>query len=71
MNQKEIISRLKKILNKSDVESDGLINRKRSSKHDGEVEVLLDHISLLVADLRFNAKVDRRELFQVRAVLEE
>ncbi len=71
MIQKEIISRLKKILNKSDVEYDGLINRKQSSKHDGEIEVLLEHVSLLVADLRFEAKVNRRELFQVRAILEE
>ena len=70
MNQQKILARLRKILNKSDVELDGLINRKKSSKHSDEIEVLLDHISLLVTDLRFDAEASRRELFEIRSILE-
>ena len=71
MNKDEITSRLRAILQKEDVESDGLINRKRSSKHEDDMYVLLEHISLLIADLRFDAEATRRELFEVRGLLEE
>jgi len=71
MKNKEITSRLRSILQKEDVESDGLINRKRSSKHEDDMSVLLEHISLLIADLRFDAEATRRELFEIRGLLEE
>ena len=71
MNQRQIIIELRKILNRADVDSNGLVTRKMSCKHEDEIEVLLEHLSLLVADLRFDAVVSRRELFQIRAVLEE
>lgn len=71
MDKKQIVVKLRAILNRADIESDGLINRKSSSKHNSEVEVLLEHISLLIADLRFDAESSKRELFQVRTILEE
>jgi len=70
VNKKQIIAKLRIILNRADVESDGLINRKASSKHNDDIEVLLEHVSLLVVDLRFDADASRRELFEIRTLLE-
>ncbi len=71
MEKKEIIAALRKILDREDVEADGLLNRKKSSKHGSDVSVLLQHVSLLITDLRFNVHATRNELFQVRKILEE
>ncbi len=71
MNEQQIIAKLRSILNRADVESDGLINRKKSSEHDSEIDVLLEHVSLLVLDLRFDVEATRRELFEVRTLLSE
>lgn len=71
MNNKQITIKLKSILNRADVESDGLINRKRSLHHNDEIEVLLEHLSLLVTDLRFNVSATLNELYEVRSILEE
>jgi hypothetical protein len=70
MTNKEITSKLRAILQREDVENDGLINRKRSSKHEDDMSVLLEHIALLIADLRFDAEASRRELFDIRGLLE-
>lgn len=71
MSNKQIAAKLRAILNRGDIDSDGIINRKVSSKHDDEIEVLLEHISLLIVDARFDAEATRRELFEVRTLLEE
>lgn len=71
MQHKQIAVKLRSILNRADVDSNGLINRKQSPKHDSEIEVLLEHLALLVADLRFDAAATRNELFEVRHLLEE
>jgi hypothetical protein len=71
MNKKQIIAKLRAILDRADVDSDGIINRKKSSRHEDEMEVLLEHVSLLVADLRLNVAATRNELFEVRFLLEE
>ncbi len=71
MEKKQIVAKLRAILDRADVSSDGIINRKVSSEHSSEIEVLLEHVSLLVADFRFDAEASRRELFEVRALLEE
>lgn len=71
MEKKEVVAALRKILNREDVDSDSIVNRKKSSKHESDVSVLLQHVSLLVADLRFNVQATRNELFQVRNLLEE
>ena len=66
-----ITARLREVLNRSDIDSDGMVNRKVSSLHNSNIDVLLDHVTLLVADLRFDAEASRREMFEVRKVLEE
>ena len=71
MNQRQIIIELRKILDRADIDSNGFLNRKRSSKHDSEIEVLLEHLALLISDLRFDTEATRRELFEVRCLLEE
>lgn len=71
MEKKEIVAALRKILNREDVDSDSIVNRKKSSKHKSDVDVLLQHMSILVADLRFNVQATRNELFHVRQLLEE
>lgn len=70
MDKKEIVAILRKILDREDVEADGLLNRKKSSKHDNDISVLLQHMSILVADLRFDLQSTRNELFQARTLLE-
>lgn len=71
MNPKKIAEKLREILNKADIENDGIVNRKKSIQHENEIEVLLEHVSLLVADLRFDAYASRNELFSIRQLLEE
>ncbi len=71
MNSKQISAKLRKILDRADIDSDGLINRKMSSKHTDEIELLLEHVALLVADSIFDARASKKELFEVRALLEE
>lgn len=71
MNSKQISAKLRKILDRADIDSDGFINRKMSSKHTDEIEILLEHVALLVADSMFDARASKQELFDVRALLEE
>ena len=66
-----IRSKLRAILSREDMDCDGLINRKKSPKHNSEIEVLLEHISLLVMDSKFQAQAARNELHDVRSLLEE
>jgi len=71
MNSSQIAKRLRVILDELDVERDGLVSRKKSTKHDGDVAVLLDHLAILIADLRFDAEASRREMFELRKLIEE
>lgn len=73
MNQKHIKSALEKILSKEDSDPvrEKILSRKVSSKHDGKIELLLEHVKLLVAYLRFDAEASRREMFEARKLLEK
>jgi len=71
MDEKRIAAKLRMILDRDDVDSDGLVNRKRSPQHGSEIEVLLAHVEILVAYLRFDAEATRNELFVARNLLEE
>ncbi len=71
MNKKQITAELRTILNRVDTESDGMLNRKRSSKHQDDIEVLLEHVRLLVLDSIFNAEASKREMFAIRSLLED
>ncbi|KKN99021.1 hypothetical protein LCGC14_0142660 [marine sediment metagenome] len=70
MDQKQIKAKLREILNREDIGPDSLISRKKSAKHEDDIEVLLEHLSLLVKDLGFDVFSTRNELFQVRSLLE-
>jgi len=69
MTNKQIISKLKILLDSDDIDKDGLLNRKTSTEYK-EINILLDHLSILIKDLKLNAEANRRELFQVRKLLE-
>lgn len=71
MNRKQITVKLRAILNRADVDLDGMLNRKKSSKHQDDIEVLLEHISLLVLDRTFDAEASKREMFAIRSLLED
>ena len=71
MNKQQIMVALREILNRVDTDSDSLINRKKSYKHTDEIQVLIEHISILIFDLKFDAEATRRELFEIRSILEE
>jgi len=71
MTNKQITSKSIEILNRCDIEQNGLISRKQSSKHDDELEVLLEHISLLITDLKFQLTATLHELSEAQNILEE
>lgn len=71
MNHKEIATKLRIILNSEDIESEGIVNRKKSHQHSDDIQILLEHISIMVIDLKFDAEASRRELFETRALLEQ
>jgi hypothetical protein len=68
VNQERIKSILRKILNREDTDSE-ILNREVLQRPD-EIEVLLEHVVLLVADLRFDALASRKEMFEARKLLE-
>jgi hypothetical protein len=70
MDKKKIAARLRVILDRADIDSD-LMTRKQSHLHKDEIEVLLDHVAILVTYLRFDADATRSELFTARNLLEE
>lgn len=69
--EKQIATQLRSILDRNDIEQDGLITRKPSQKHTDNIDVLIQHISLLVTDLRFDAEASRREMSAVKSLLDE
>ena len=70
MKQSEIVKQLQEILCKNDIDKDSPISRPLSSKHSSSVELLLEHVAILVAELRHDAESSKRELFEIRDILE-
>ncbi len=70
MKQSEILKQLSKILNKDDIDKESPISRSLSSKHSSSIEILLEHVTILVAELRHDAESSKRELFEIRDILE-
>ena len=70
MDPGSIVKKLQGILNKADIDRDSPITRAKSVKHSSQVEVLIQHVEILVAELRHDAEASKRELFQVRNLLE-
>lgn len=71
MTEQEIRKRLEKILDRADLDRDDPLTRKKSAKHKDELVVLLDHVSILVASLRHDKESLRRELRDLKKLLEE
>lgn len=71
MTPQDIRKRLEKILDRADLDKDDPLTRKVSSKHSDGIEVLLDNVSILVADLRHDNECVRRELHELKKLLEE
>lgn len=70
MKESEILQQLKKILNKNDIGKESPISRSLSTKHSSPVALLLEHVTILVAELRHDAESSKRELFEIRDILE-
>lgn len=71
MTKQEIVDRLKKILDKADLDRDDPLTRKTSSKHSNNLEVLFDNLSILISSLRHDNECVRRELHELKKLLEE
>ena len=71
MLDKEIKCRLKRILQKVGRDPE-ITNQKLSSKHNGdEMELLLEHTSLVVEYLLLDAQASRSELFDMKKLIED
>lgn len=71
MLDKEIKSELRRILRKVGRDPE-IVNQKLSSKHkEGEMELLLQHISIIMEYLMFDAQASRSELFDMRKLIED
>jgi hypothetical protein len=69
--QKTLLKKkLIKILNKNDIDIDSLITRKLSNKHCSRTEILLEHIGILVQSLIHDNESLRRELKEIKDILE-
>jgi len=71
MTVNEINRKLRCILQKDDCDRDSIITRCKSVGHESDTEVLIENISILISDLRFNLEATRRELFQAKSLLEK
>jgi len=70
MIEQQVKKRLLAILDKLDVDRDHPISRQKSPKHNSSLEILLEHVALLVADLRFDNQCLRQEIKAIEDLLE-
>jgi len=70
MTKEKLLSNLRDILQKLDCESDSPLTREKSLKHDDEIEVLIQHIKILVQDLLHDNQSMRNEMFDMQKLLE-
>jgi len=71
MTEQEIRKRLEKILDRADLDRDDPLTRKKSVKHASHLSVLFDHLSILVESLKHDKECLRRELRDLKKLLEE
>lgn len=71
ISKDELLIELRLILNKLDCDRDSIITREKSIKHDDEVQVLLQHIKILISDLLHDNQALRCELFDIRRSIED
>jgi len=70
-NNIDVNLELRKLLDGSDIDPDGMLNRKRSREHTSDTQLLLEHLKIYIEDLKFDLFVTRNELFAARKLLEE
>ena len=54
----------------TDLATDGLLNRKRSSDHADDLDVLIQHLAIVMQYLRMDAAASRREAFALQRILD-
>ncbi len=54
----------------TDLATDGLLNRKRSSDHADDLDVLIQHVAIAMQYLRMDAAASRREAFALQKILD-
>ena len=54
----------------TDLATDGLLNRKRSSDHADDLDVLVQHVAIVMQYLRMEAAASRREAFALQRILD-
>ena len=54
----------------TDLATDGLLNRKRSSVHPDDLDVLIQHLAIVMQYLRMDAAASRREAFALQRILD-
>jgi len=70
MENKDIEKQLMSMLEKEDIDVDNILNRKMSDNHKSKIHVLIQHVSVLIQDLKHDAESSKREMFQLRDILE-
>ena len=54
----------------TDLATDGLLNRKRSVDHPDDLDVLIQHVAIVMQYLRMEAAASRREAFALQRILD-
>jgi len=67
-----IAAKLRALLAEQDtgLATDGLLNRKRSADHPDDLDVLIQHLAIVVQYLRMDAAASRREAFALQRILD-
>jgi len=54
----------------TDLATDGLLNRKQSADHPDDLDVLIQHVAIVMQYLRMDAAASRREAFALQRILD-
>jgi hypothetical protein len=54
----------------TDLATDGLLNRKLSVDHPDDLDVLIQHVAIVMQYLRMDAVASRREAFELQRILD-
>ena|GEM_PF-2895356 len=67
-----IATKLRALLAEQDtgLATDGTLNRKRSADHSDDVDVLIQHLAIVMQYLRMDAAASRREAFALQRILD-
>ncbi len=67
-----IAAQVRALLADQDIDSatDGMLNRKRSAEHQDDLDVLIQHVAIVMQYLRMDAAASRREAFALQRILD-